>query len=601
MSPLRVAQGRLRAALLIIALLFVTFFLRLIDVQAVNAQEYAERATRELTRTATLPAPRGEITDRNGNVLARSIESIDLVVDQTLINRPDRAAEIVAPIIGESISYVKSRLVGTRKFVYVARDITPAQWKSVKAAIANENGQGKLSERIGGFFSERGFQRDYPEKYLAASLVGFVNSAGVGGGGMEASLNHVLAGTDGVFTYESGVGPSIPSSRQVLVPPQPGKSVRLTIDRDLQWAAEDAITALAKQTKASSVSAVIMDPATGEILALATAPGFDPNNFSQTKASLLKIPSVQDVYEPGSTGKVMTMAAALEEKVVTPTTLFKTPDKIKRAGKTFNDHDKHPVWKLTATGVLAKSSNVGTIKISERMSENTLYSYLRNFGIGERVKLGLPAEPAGILNPVEKWSGSTFPTVSFGQSYSVTAIQATSVFATIANSGLRVTPTLVAGTSDSSGHYTSAPRPESRRVISQDVAKELSVMMESVVQEGGTAVRAAIPGYRVAGKTGTAQRYDSNCGCYRGYTASFIGFAPADKPRFAMSVTVQNPVGIHWGGYLGGPVFKSVISYALKSYRVPPTGQEFIPFPLDKRGLDTLNKEAKVATASAKR
>jgi len=297
---------------LIIALLFVTFFIRLIDVQAVNAKEYADRATKELTRTATLPAPRGEITDRNGNVLARSIESLDLVVDQTLINRPGRAAEIVAPIIGESVSYVKSRLTGTRKFVYVARDITPAQWKNIKAALANENAAGKLSERIGGFFSERGFQRDYPEKYLAASLLGFVNSAGVGGGGMEASLNHVLAGKDGVFTYESGGGPSIPSARQLLVPPQSGKSVRLTIDRDLQWAAEDAITALAKETKASSVSAVIMDPATGEILALATAPGFDPNNFSHTKASLLKIPSVQDIYEPGSTGKVMTMAAALE-------------------------------------------------------------------------------------------------------------------------------------------------------------------------------------------------------------------------------------------------------------------------------------------------
>lgn len=566
-----------------------------------NAKEYADRATKELTRTATLPAPRGEITDRNGNVLARSIESLDLVVDQTLINRPGRAAEIVAPIIGESVSYVKSRLTGNRKFVYVARDITPAQWKNIKAALANENAAGKLSERIGGFFSERGFQRDYPEKYLAASLLGFVNSAGVGGGGMEASLNHVLAGKDGVFTYESGGGPSIPSARQLLVPPQSGKSVRLTIDRDLQWAAEDAITALAKETKASSVSAVIMDPATGEILALATAPGFDPNNFSHTKASLLKIPSVQDIYEPGSTGKVMTMAAALEEKVVTPTTVFKTPDKIRRAGKTFNDHDTHPVWKLTATGILAKSSNVGTIKISERMSENTLYSYLKKFGIGERVKLGLPAEPAGILHPVEKWSQSTFPTVSFGQSYSVTAIQATSVFATIANSGLRVTPTLVAGTSDSSGHYTAAPRPESRRVISDDVAKQLSLMMESVVQEGGTAVRAGIPGYRVAGKTGTAQRYDGNCGCYRGYTASFIGFAPADNPRFVMSVTVQNPVGIHWGGYLGGPVFKSVISYALKSYRVPPTGQEFVPYPSDKSGLDKLNKEAKVATASAKR
>ncbi len=606
MSPLRMAQGRLRVALLLVGILFVAFFVRLIDVQAVNAKAYAERATRELTRTAHLPAPRGDITDRNGNVLARSVESLDLVVDQTLVNRPKRAAEIIAPIIGKSSSYVESRLTGERKFVYVARDITPAQWGKLKAAIAEENKAGKLSERIGGFFSERGFRRDYPEKYLAASLLGFVNSAGVGGGGMEASLNHILAGRDGVFTYENGGGPSIPSSRQTLIPPQPGKSVRLTIDRDLQWAAEDAINELAKQTKAKTVSAVIMDPQTGEILALATAPGFDPNNFSQTKASLLQVPSVQEVYEPGSTGKVMTMAAALEEKVVTPTTVFKTPDKLKRAGKAFKDHDKHPVWKLTATGIIAKSSNVGTIKIAERMSEQTLYSYLRKFGIGEGIDLKLPAETAGILHPVEKWSRTTFPTVSFGQGYSVNTIQATSVFATVANSGVRVTPKLVAGTSDASGHYTAEPSPEARRVISTDVAKSLSTMLESVTQEGGTATKAAIPGYRVAGKTGTAQRYDSKCGCYRGYTASFIGFAPADKPRFVMSVTVQNPVGIHWGGYLGGPVFKSVISYALKNYRVPPTGNELEAFPLDQAGLVKQAKlrkqeEEKISAASESR
>lgn len=602
MSPLRMAQGRLRVALLLVGVLFLAFFVRLIDVQAVNAKAYAERATRELTQTAHLPAPRGEITDRNGNVLARSVEAIDLVVDQTLVNRPERAAEIVAPIIGKSISFVESRLTGKRKFAYVARDITPAQWSKIKAAIAEENKAGKLSERIGGFFSERGFRRDYPEKYLAASLLGFVNSAGIGGGGMEASLNHVLAGKDGIFTYESSGGPSIPSARQTLIPPQPGKSVRLTIDRDLQWAAEDAINALAKQTKATSVSAVIMDPQTGEILALATAPSFDPNNFSRTKASLLQVPSVQEIYEPGSTGKVMTMAAALEEKVVTPTTVFKTPDRLNRAGKAFKDHEKHAVWKLTATGIIAKSSNVGTIKIAERMSENTLYSYLRKFGIGEGIDLGLPAETAGILHPVEKWSRTTFPTVSFGQGYSVNTIQATSVFATIANSGVRVTPRLVAGTSDASGHYTASARPESRRVVSTDVAKDLSTMLESVTQEGGTATKAAIPGYRVAGKTGTAQRYDSKCGCYRGYTASFIGFAPADKPRFVMSVTVQNPVGIHWGGYLGGPVFKSVISYALKNYRVPPTGDELVAYPLDKAGLikqEKLRKEQEEKSAAS--
>jgi cell division protein FtsI (penicillin-binding protein 3) len=567
----------------------------LVFVQAVNAEDRARQAARELNQTVDLPAPRGEITDRNGNVLARSIDALDLVVDQNLIGDPKVTAKLVAPIINASTSAIQNRLTGTRKFVYIAKDITPAQWLKIKEVIALNNSGKPMSERIGGFFTERGFKRDYPGKTLSANTLGFVNSEGVGGGGIEASMNSLLSGTDGVLSYSSGKGPSIPSARQSLIPAKAGTNIRLTIDRDLQWITENAIASVAKKTRAQSITAVLMDPTTGEILALATAPTFDPNKFNITKSNLLKIPAVEEAYEPGSTGKVMTFAAALQEKLIEPTTVFQIPDKIKRADRIFNDHEPHPKWKLTSTGILAKSSNVGTIKIGEKMSENTLYSYLTKFGIGQRVNMGLPGETPGIFSKVDKWSRSTAPTVAFGQGYSLTTIQATSVFATIANEGVRAVPHIVAGTSNQNGHYTPKANDSGVRVVDKEVAKTLSLMMESVVAEGGTAPSAQIPGYRVAGKTGTANRFNDKCRCYSGYTASFIGFAPAENPRFVMSITIQDPKGIHWGGYLGGPVFKEVISYALKSYQIAPSGKLNEPYPLDAA---TLKKREKITAAA---
>ena len=328
-----------------------------------------------------------------------------------------------------------------------------------------------------------------------------------------------------------------------------------------------------------------MDPKTGEILAHATAPTFDPNNTSKVSLVSMRNPSVQDVYEPGSTGKVMTIAAAIEEKKVTPQTVFTIPYALKRSTKVFHDHEKHATQRLTTSGILAVSSNTGSIQIGELLSNETLYNYLTKFGIGSKTGSGLPGESRGILPKTADWSGTTPPTVAFGQGYSLTALQATSVFATIANNGVRVSPTVIAGTSDSSGNYTPAPGRTSQRVISEQTAAAMRIMMESVVSSNGTAPSAAIAGYRVAGKTGTAERFDDTCGCYRGYTASFIGFAPADKPAYVISVTIQDPKGFHWGGYLGGPVFKKVVSCVLQSRQIAPTGTAIVPVALDEKAL----------------
>jgi cell division protein FtsI (penicillin-binding protein 3) len=382
--------------------------------------------------------------------------------------------------------------------------------------------------------------------------------------------------------YAYGYGAQIPGSQQVLVTAKSGTTLRLTIDRDIQWVASQAINEAVKADHAVSGTVIVEDPKTGEILAHATAPTFDPNNTKSVSLQAMRNPSVQDVYEPGSTGKVMTLAAAIEEKKVTPSTLFTVPYGFKVGGTTFHDHAPHPTEHLTTTGILAESSNVGAIQVGEKLDNNVLYGYLRKFGVGSTTGSGLPGESDGVLPNVASWTGTTAPTVAFGQGYSLTAMQATSIFATIANDGVRVSPTVIAGTSDDSGQFTPAAIRQSVQVISAATATKMRLMMESVVSANGTAPEAAIPGYRVAGKTGTAMRVDDKCHCYRGYTASFIGFAPADKPQYVISVTIQDPKGLHWGGTLGGPVFRKVMSFVLQSQHVSPTYTQVNPFPLNE-------------------
>ena len=569
------------------AVIMFLFGLRLVQVQALQANNYRERAVNEMEKVKTLQAPRGDITDINGVPFARSVAATSIVVDQTQILNPAKVAAFVAPILDMSVSDVQTALTGTRKWSMVAQNAKPATWLKLTSAIDQYNSKlpGMSPERIIGFLPERSYIREYPSGSLIASLIGFVNHDGVGATGLESSMNSTISGKQGKYSYANGYKAEIPGSQSEIIPAQAGTSIRLTVDRDIQWVASKAIADVVKSTRALSGTVIVMDPKTGQVLAHATAPTFDPNNTSKVSLVAMRNPSVQDVYEPGSTGKVMTLAAALEEKKVTPETVLTIPYALKRSTKVFHDHEPHPTQRLTTAGVLAVSSNTGSIKIGEMLSNDQLYDYLTKFGIGTKTGSGLPGESRGILRKVSDWSGTTAPTVAFGQGYSLTAMQATSVFATIANDGVRVSPTVIAGSSDASGNYTPSATRESVRVISADTAAKMRLMMESVVSLNGTAPSAAIPGYRVAGKTGTAQRIDDTCGCYRGYTASFIGFAPADNPAYVISVTIQDPKGMHWGGYLGGPVFKKVMSFVLQSKGIAPTGTKVVPIPLTEKQL----------------
>lgn len=598
MGNFSLAHNRIRALIFLLALAMFVFGLRLVQVQAVQAGDYRMRAVNEMENTKSLPAPRGEITDINGIAFARSVAATSIVVDQTQITNPARVANFIAPILDLPVAQVQASITGKRKWNMVYQNAKPALWQKLSKSISEFNSQypAMSPDRIIGFFPERGYIREYPSGSLIASLVGFVNRDGKGATGLESSMNSTISGIDGKYSFANGYGAEIPGSQSEIIPAQTGTTVRLTVDRDIQWIASQAISDAVKSSNALSGTVIVMDPKTGEILAHATAPTFNPNSTSKVALVAMRNPSVQDVYEPGSTGKVMTLAAAIEEKKVTPETVITVPYALKRSTKVFHDHDKHPTQYLTTAGVLAVSSNTGSIQIGELLSNDKFYEYLTRFGVGSKTGSGLPGESRGILPKVAEWSGTSAPTMAFGQGYSLTAMQATSIFATIANDGVRVSPTVIAGTRDASGNFTPAPGRTSQRVVSSETAKAMRLMMESVVSGNGTAPSAAIPGYRVAGKTGTAQRIDDTCGCYRGYTASFIGFAPADKPAYVISVTIQDPKGMHWGGVLGGPVFKKVMSFVLQSRHIAPTGTKFEPIPLDKKELAA--KKAQDATAN---
>jgi cell division protein FtsI (penicillin-binding protein 3) len=554
-------SNRLRAGGVVLAVVLSLFMGRLLQLQAVDAPSYAARADAGQLHTVELPASRGDITDTNGTVLATSVAAVNVTVDQTLVKDPAAEAMQLAPVLGVDAGSLVQKLAGTRRFAYVDLQVTPQVWSQVN------------SLQLPGIFSEATTRRVYPDAGLAAAVIGFVGRDGSGLGGLELADNTLLAGVNGVDTYEEGAdGRAIPSSESSQRDPVNGSNIRLTINSDIQWEAEQALAKQVKASGADSGTVVVMDPHTGAILALATLPSFDPSDPGATDVANRGNRALSDIYEPGSTSKVMTVAAVLQEKAMTPDTAITIPGTLQRGGRIFHDDVPHGTWHLTLTGMLAKSSNLGAIQAAESIGPNKLYSYLKAFGIGEPTGLGFPGESRGILTPTSQWSKAQFATVAFGQGLSLNAVQATSVYATIANDGVRVQPSLVAGTSAPDGTFTSAPAGAQVRVVSAHTAATVREMLESVVSEDGTAPMARIAGYRVAGKTGTANRIDPACGCYRGYTASFIGFAPADHPKLVVSVVLQNPRHGHFGGRLGGPVFKSVLSFALQSLDIPPTG-----------------------------
>lgn len=535
---------------------------RLVEIQIVRGPELATASQNSRIQTLLLPALRGGFTDRDGVPIAITILARNVTVDPKLITDPVGTAAALSPILGIDQGKIIESLTVDSRFSYVAKRITPETWKRVA-----ELG-------IPGVFSEPTTNRAYPNGTLAASIVGYVGAEGTGLGGLEFGLNKQLSGEDGKLTVERVNGREIPASERQSIDPVNGLSVQLTIDADLQATLERSLQDQIVATGAEGGVAVIVEPGTGNILALATYPTFDPNvpfDFSDYDK---RNSAVTDVFEPGSTSKVMTMAAVIEEGGARPETPFTVPNRLSRGGTSFKDYNEHGVLQITLNGVLAKSSNIGTILASETIGEKTFYKYLQKFGIGESTGMNFPGESAGSLPDIEnenQWSDTTFPTLAFGQGLSVNVVQAASVFATIANDGIRMRPRLISGYSNSQGVFEPNSLNEGQRVVSAETAKTVREMLESVVSEDGTARSLQIPGYRVGGKTGTANRYDQATGGYSGYTSSFIGMAPAENPAFVMAISVHNPKTSTYGSVVAGPVFKKVMTYALANNKVPPS------------------------------
>ena len=561
---------RLRGGVILLAFVLSLFGARLVQLQGLDAPTYAAAAEQGRLRTATLPATRGTITDRNGVALATTVAAVNLTSDQTKVVDPAATAAVLAPVLEVDPTELRAKLTGDARFVYVAKTVTPATWRSIRALDHPDPD----IEGLPGIYAEQTSKRVYPAGHVGANVVGFVGAEGKGLGGIEYALDSTLAGRDGTATYElSAGGRRIPSGVDTERDAVPGTDVRLTIDRDVQYVAQKAIAKAVASTRSQSGTVIVYDPKTGDLLAVATAPSFDPNHPGEAAAGDRGNRPLTEAYEPGSTGKIITASALIEEGVISPTTPITVPNRLTRADKTFKDFEDHPLQHLTYAGTIAKSSNIGTIRAAERLGNlKRLYPYLKKFGVGEPTGLGLPGEASGeILKPGD-WSATTGYTTTFGQGYSVNAVQMASAIAAVANDGVRVSPRLVESLTGPDGKVRTAPASPHTRVVSPQTARTVRLMMETVTGDGGTAPLAAIPGYRVGGKTGTAQRFNPECGCYSGYTMSFIGLAPVDDPGVVVAVTLQAPKSALGGGVNAGPVFKQVAAFALETLRIAPTG-----------------------------
>ncbi|WP_184889598.1 peptidoglycan D,D-transpeptidase FtsI family protein [Sphaerisporangium siamense] len=543
---------------------------RLVQLQGLDSKVFEAKAASLRVREEPLPARRGTISDVNGHPLAITVEAREVSIDPTKVpaERRDQVAAALAPLLGVPKDDLVAKLAIQRThYALLARDVPIGVAKNVLDLKVGD-------AKIPGLAAKPKYQRLYPGDDLAGGLVGFVGDEGGGLTGFEQAYDKLLGGKDGKQTIEiGGTGQRIPMTRSTRVEPVAGQGVRLTIDRDVQWAAQQAIARQVKATGARSGSVIVMDVRTGQVVAMANAPEVNLNKWESVPPGDWGNRAVSEVFEPGSTNKVITAAAALETGAVRPETVFEVKDKYQCADRLLSDAHPHPPERLTFTGIMAESSNVGTLMAAERVGDDTLYTMLRNFGFGAKTGAGFYGEEAGLLPKAETWSGSQRCTIAFGQGVSVTALQMASVYQTIANDGVRITPQIVAGTVDQHNRLVPAKAPKQTRVVSRRSAKDIARMLEAAVNaDGSTGSLAAIKGYRVAGKTGTAMRYDENCRGYCGYTATFVGFTPADAPRLVALAVLQAPKNGHFGGEIAAPVFKEVMTFALKSRKIPPTG-----------------------------
>ena len=549
---LRSSNRRIRLLLALSVLVFAGTLARAVWLQGVQAGTLERMASRQQRVTIEIPAGRGTIFDRTGEPLAIGEQATTVYADPRQIQDPRRVAIAAARALDLDSNRLYEQLADrSRHFVYVKRKADPVQ-----AAVLERKNLAGL-----GFYTEE--LRTYPQRGVAAHVLGFAGVDNRGLDGLERSLDGSLAGKPGSETIVKD-----PLGRPIAVtetrPEQHGKDVVLTLDHRLQAQAEQVLRETVRSSGAKAGTAIVLDPLTGAVLAMATAPGFDLNRFAKASADRRRNRAVTDTYEPGSTFKVVTVSAALSEKLVSPTTPFTLPTSIQVADRVIHEHEPRATELMTVAQILSQSSNVGTITLAQLLGQVRLIDWIGRFGFGKPSGVDSPGESRGILPSY--WSGSTIGNVPIGQGIAVTPIQMAAAYAAIANDGVLRTPYLV--------ERIDGKRPRrglGRRVVSRTVAAQVMTMLRDVVSaEGGTGAAAAVPGYTVAGKTGTAAKPDKGGYSTSRYVASFVGIVPAKEPRLVVLVSIDEPKTAIWGGVVAAPAFSRIAQYGLQELEVAP-------------------------------
>lgn len=550
--------------LMLIAALAIS--MRLVWIQGINSAQLAAEARANRLHTERVPALRGDILDANGEVLATSTERYTIIVDQRQMpsyREKSQTAQVkgvkavameLSPLLSMSVDELEQKLTGKSGYTILAKDVSP----EVEAAVKQL--------RIGGVTSERVAERLYPAGQVAGNIVGFTGSDGTALAGAELSFDEILRGTDGERQYERGAGGQLIPSAQVSEKAAiDGESIELTIDRDLQYRAQEILAQRVKDFGGSGGAAVVIDPKTGHVLALADYPTYDPNNPGATDAKYRGNQSISNVFEPGSTGKLFTMASVINEGKAKVDDHFSIPYRKDFGGESIKDSHEHPERYYTLAGVLKYSSNVGTVEVSRRIPNEKREEYLRNFGFGAKTNVNLPGESAGILHPAKDWRGRTQYATAFGQGYAVTALQIVSAVGAFGNDGVRIEPRIVKGRVGTDDSFTPEPEGEHTRVVSSDTAATMRDLMDNDIDDNGKAA-GSVEGYAVGGKSGTAQVPGGT------YTSSFISMAPMDDPQLVVGVFVYGINGFQSGSTVAGPAVSELLGYALQRRGIAPSG-----------------------------
>jgi cell division protein FtsI (penicillin-binding protein 3) len=580
--PIARFTSRVRVLLILVAVVFSLAAGRAVQVQAIDANNVAAEAADQMTVSHVLPAKRGTITDRNGEVLAQTNDTVQIHADAQMIRTngrgdaelsasdqvaaaaaPAKIAAILVQYLGGTPEQYLPALTKTGQGQYyqlIAEKVPAATYRQIAAAMS--------AQKLVGLREDAQPTRVYPNGSLAANLIGFVNGDGVGKGGLELALNSVLAGKDGKEAYESSPNGKIPLGDSALVEPVNGRDIQLTLDAGLQWQVDQILGDRVRQAAATYAMAVVMNPKTGEILALSQYPSFDPNTYGKADPNTLWMKAVTTPYTPGSVQKTLTLSALLDMGLIKTTDIVTVPPKIRSGDQDIQDAEAHGTIRLYVRGVLANSSNIGTIILARKADKAKLHDYYVSFGLGQKTGIGLPGEVTGTLPsgtaPDYARDGAAFG----GSAVSTTLLQEASAIAAIANGGVYNPPSVVKSITLPDGTVQSPTTAAPHRVVSEEAAQQTIGMMETMAQQSQSHTF-DVQGYRVAAKTGTSKKWNESCKCFRGLVTSAVSVAPVEDPQLEVYVVVDSPQRGSAGVSVAGPAVQDIMSVALTRYGVP--------------------------------